>query len=69
MGSHARPEEDLLNYGRHIKEKHNKLRQEYRIMAEEAFDYHPRINRKSQIMVQDKEGYLSGDENVDGSEF
>lgn len=41
-----KPEVLLLNYGRKIHDKHERLRQEYQQIAEN-FDFKPKINKKS----------------------
>ncbi len=60
----SRPEELLLNYGRKIHDKHERLRQEYQ-QIQENFDFKPKINKKSQAMQMDRSIY--GEENVETS--
>ena len=53
----------MLIYGRIMEEKHAKLRKEVKQM-EENFDFQPKINKKSELMVLDKS---VAEENVETS--
>ena len=49
----AKPEDYLINYGKIIKEKHAKLRHEYKQLSED-FEFKPKINKRSERIVEVK---------------
>ena len=47
----GRREEDLINYGRLLLEKKEKARLEMMHREDSAFDYKPKINRRSEKII------------------
>ena len=61
-------ENQLIQYGKLIHEKHEHLRIEHRMQEKQRYDFKPKINKLSQIISQQKESTVH-EENLETSSF